>query len=389
MSISFWLDQKNKTRERECDFLIVGSGIAGLSLAYWLEQLHPTARILILERHTLGFGASSRNGGFVTCGSIEHFARLKERHGFELAIQIWKFSDQNRELLKEHIIQDQGATVQFSQPGIATLAHDAKQADRFNQTAHEMTNAGIAVAPLSGLDIQNQYHLNGYHSGILFQNDGQIHPALLLQQLHKKISAELIENEELFHFAEDGTAITPHYQIKPKHTFLTLNAYLSLIAPEFSQLVVPQRGQVLVTAPIALRLRGPAYLTHHLAYLRQLPGGELLLGGFRTTAAATEETFSDGITPEIQSPLQNYIHTHFGPTEITHRWSGTMGFTPDHQMIIGLHPTRPHLSLMAGCSGHGMGLSFHAAKVLAESYSGKAVPAHLDIRRFETVAHER
>ena len=70
------------------------------------------------------------------------------------------------------------------------------------------------------------------------------------------------------------------------------------------------------------------------------------------------------------------------PRTIAYQWSGIMGFTPDGHMIIGEAPDLPGVHLMAGCGGHGMGLSFHAAKVLVESLTGKRPPEHLDIRRF-------
>jgi gamma-glutamylputrescine oxidase len=38
--------------------------------------------------------------------------------------------------------------------------------------------------------------------------------------------------------------------------------------------------------------------------------------------------------------------------------------------------------LMAGCSGHGMGLSFNCARVMVENSFGALLPKHLDIKRF-------
>src|SRR5262245_45608128 len=52
----------------EADVAIVGAGYTGLWTAYYLRQRLPSARIVILEQHLAGFGASGRNGGW--CSSI-------------------------------------------------------------------------------------------------------------------------------------------------------------------------------------------------------------------------------------------------------------------------------------------------------------------------------
>ena len=59
-----------------------------------------------------------------------------------------------------------------------------------------------------------------------------------------------------------------------------------------------------------------------------------------------------------------------------------MGFTPDEQMIIGELPSHKDVYVMGGCSGHGMGLSFHAAKVMIQNSLGNPVPQNLSINRF-------
>src|SRR3989344_3294746 len=103
MSISYWLDQSAKAPKKQYDFVIVGGGIAGLSTAYWLQKENPKAKIALIEKNRIGFGASGRNAGFVTCGSLEHFMKLQTKFRLPKALEIWKFSEENRRLLVEHI----------------------------------------------------------------------------------------------------------------------------------------------------------------------------------------------------------------------------------------------------------------------------------------------
>ena len=57
MTISYWLDESANSK-KTFDIVIIGAGIAGLSTAYWLEKKDPQLKIAIIEKHSLGFGAS-------------------------------------------------------------------------------------------------------------------------------------------------------------------------------------------------------------------------------------------------------------------------------------------------------------------------------------------
>src|SRR5258708_17506133 len=62
----------------EADVCIVGAGYTGLWTAYYLKHADPGLRIVVLEASFAGFGASGRNGGWVTAalpGSRARYAR--------------------------------------------------------------------------------------------------------------------------------------------------------------------------------------------------------------------------------------------------------------------------------------------------------------------------
>src|SRR6185437_12863309 len=107
MSISYWLDRTGESARKNYDAIIIGAGISGLSAAYWLNREDPSLKIAILEKSRVCFGASGRNAGFITCGSVEHFNRMITKHGLERATEIWRFAEENLKPLKQEIIQDE------------------------------------------------------------------------------------------------------------------------------------------------------------------------------------------------------------------------------------------------------------------------------------------
>src|ERR1700753_3554502 len=84
--VSFWARNQCGSPPRRpslpgpltADVCIVGGGFTGLWTAYYLKQAQPTLRIVVLEAAFAGFGASGRNGGWLTSalpGSRERYAR--------------------------------------------------------------------------------------------------------------------------------------------------------------------------------------------------------------------------------------------------------------------------------------------------------------------------
>ncbi|KYG65395.1 oxidoreductase [Bdellovibrio bacteriovorus] len=390
MSISYWLDSATSSSPsaKVYDFVIVGAGIAGLSTAYWLQKENPTARIAIIEKHRLGFGASGRNAGFVTCGSTEHFIKLNEQFGLQKATEIWKFSEDNRKLLLEHIIEDKADELDFRHTGSCTVAPSSEHWLKYRMTAKLMQSAGIDVHEIGPTDLEKDFGVTGFEGGIQYTGDGYIHPVKLLQRLRNKIKADIHEGTEVFSVKDKGTTQvlrTDHGDFEAPRVIFTLNAYLPLVLKNFESLIKPGRGQILVTEPLPAFVRGPCYLTKHLCYFRQLPTGHLLIGGFRNLAIDVENTYSDETTSLIQTALFDFVKSHFKygkEAKIAYQWSGIMGFSPDGQMILGALPENKNIHIMAGCSGHGMGLSFNAAKTLVAGMHGTEIPSHLSISRF-------
>src|SRR5260221_9597211 len=66
----------------EADVCIVGAGYTGLWTAYYLKGARPDLRVVVLEAAFAGFGASGRNGGWVTAESIgdRKSTRLNSSH---------------------------------------------------------------------------------------------------------------------------------------------------------------------------------------------------------------------------------------------------------------------------------------------------------------------
>ena len=389
MSTSYWLDRSSRNDKKNYDVVIVGAGISGLSTAYWLNKEDPTLTIAIVEKSRLGFGASGRNAGFVTCGSVEHFNRLISKHGKDEAVEIWKFAETNLKLLQEHIIQGDGDSVEFAKRGAYSLAAQENEFTELKNVAKTMAELDIPVETYSAAEIQKNVGAVNFVGGIKYLDDAEVNPLLLLELMQNRIKADFFELTEAHSYEEtsQGTRIlkTDNGDFECSMIVYCLNGYSPTMHPYFADKIYPTRAQILMMEKAPPFMDGPCYANFYLDYFRQMPNGSLLIGGFRQLEKATEVGYSDHVTDVIQGALHEFVLTHL-PTlkdkKVSHRWGGIMGFSKDGQPMIGALPEDNQVYFAGGYTGHGIGLAFNTGKSLVDMMFGREVPKWLSARRF-------
>lgn len=126
----------------EADVAIVGAGYTGLWTAYYLKQAEPSLRIVILERVVAGFGASGRNGGWVS-GFFPGRPGVYERRGGRsgwLALQRAMF-DTVDEI--DRVITTHGIDADFVKHGQLELALNEAQAARLRERVRQRHDHGL------------------------------------------------------------------------------------------------------------------------------------------------------------------------------------------------------------------------------------------------------
>lgn len=388
MSVSYWNDRSAPT-PLTADVVIIGGGIAGLSSAYWISREDPSMKVVVVEKHEIGAGATGRNAGFVTCGSVEHFNRLVEKHGKDEALEIWRFSEENMRLLKEHVIQDAADELLFEHRGSFSLASTDTEFKELQNSAKLMESMNIKVETIDQAGIEKRLGAAGFVGGIKYVEDGSVHPIKMLHKLRTKLGANVTvcEHHEVFGIdsSGDGKRVrTNKGSIDCSLVVYATNGYSPLLNKFFDDKIFPTRGQILATAPVPRFMEGPCYANFVLDYFRQLPTGEMVIGGFRQLQKDVEKGYSDETSEVIQSALDKFLHDHIPSIRsapITHRWSGIMGFSVDGQPMVGALPTDDQLFFVGGFTAHGLGLAFNSGKVLADGLFGREIPKFISARR--------
>lgn len=380
MTVSHWRLAAHKPAELDCDLCIVGAGICGVSAA--IEAERRGLRTIILERHTLASGASSRNAGFLMRGAADHYADATRLYGRERAQHVWRFAEENIEHLREEGIE---SLPSYRRIPSVLLALSEAQVRALEEARRLLREDGFDVEWLSsGTD--SAWKSGAVLAALVNPHDASINPVDMLEHLAQRLKAPVRENEEVAEIREDGKGVsvrTARTLIRAQRVLLATNAYAALLAPSLANLVTPRRGQMLAIRGASLKLDASYYANHGSEYFRQTAGGDgtVVVGGCRTYFAEREVGYEDKTTGYVQGALEQFARRLLGTDwQVVTRWSGTMGFSPDGLPLIGPvpdfaapaspAPTSARVWFCGGFTGHGMSLGFKTARAAVRAMLG-------------------
>ena len=322
-----------------------------MSLLHHLEKRGIDA--VLVERHHLAAGASGRNAGFLLAGVADCYAEAVRLFGRSRARDIWSMTVENH---VEEIAAVAGQQVGHRRTGSAVLASGEREAAQLAESVQLLREDGFDYA-WDGTNLTNPI-------------DGEVTPSLLVgafaRQAPEGSVREGVEVTALEPGNSDVLVQAGDAECRAGCVILATNAYTPQLLPEVA--IQPRRAQMLASAPEASRLcELPTYSHFGYRYWRQLPSGEILVGGWRDTAYDLEVGYDERPTAAIQSHLEAQLRNMGANAEVTHRWAGTMGFTESGLPLVGPVNEMPNVYLCAGYNGHGMGFAFMSAKELVKS----------------------
>lgn len=328
-TVSYW--ERESFLEKR-NYIIVGSGIVGLTCALELKQLNPQASITILEKGFLPAGASTKNAGFTCFGSpsellddlnhlnAEDVFKLVENRVNGLAKLRRIVGDKNMDY-KEYGSYELFKDTELYHKCIDNLEYLNKQLKPiFNQNTFE-----IFTKPKDfGLAKQSLLIKNVF--------EGQLNTGLMMKNLISlatKAGVEILNGFTVANIAkinEGWKVLGKQSSIETKKLILCNNAFASKLIPELD--VKPARAQVLITKPIKnLKIKGCFHMDRGYYYFRNV-ADRVLLGGGRNLDFKAEETFEMRTSNKIQEHLKALLKTKILPNqefEIDGSWSGIMG----------------------------------------------------------------
>ena len=365
--LSFW----EKQTFVQYDFVVVGAGIMGCSVAFELREKYKDAKIILLERGIFPNGASTKNAGFMCFGSpteiLGDIKLLGEKKAYEI---IWQRFEGLKILTERLGNQKTGRTANGGYELIKENPLPKGVVDGLNEWLMPIFKA------LVFLDVSHNISRYGFQhiQQLLYcEMESQVDSGKMMLNYWKLLTdnnIQIITGADVKHI--QGNMLDVHNESNGSFTLaankiiLCTNAFINELVPDMP--VKPGRGQVILTNEIEnLPFEGSFHFDEGYYYFRNV-GKRVLFGGGRNIDFKTEETTAfepnEKIITDLTTKLRQIILPGI-PFEIEQQWQGIMGFSESKSPVI--MSLNEHTKYIMSCNGMGVALSPFVAKVAVTS----------------------
>ena len=395
--VSFWWHTRGLPPRRPslsggaaADVCIVGAGYTGLWTAYYLSRADPSLRIVVLEAAFAGFGASGRNGGWVTAalpGSRPGYAKSQQGVTGVRALE-QALRDTVDEVAR--VCKTENIDAGLVKGGTLTVATSAAQDARLRQHLDRdraWGDADTVVRYLGYEELTERIRVAGAVGALYSPDCARIQPADLVAGLADVVTAsgvDLYEGTPVTSI-EPGQAHTPSGSVRARYVLRCTEGFTARL-PGQRRRLLPMNSAMIVTGPLSdaawaeIGWAGCETLddeAHAYMYAQRTADGRIALGGRGVPYRFGSGVDDAGTTqPATIASLSRILRRKFPaavPAGIAHAWCGVLGVPRDWCAAVDLDPATG-LGWAGGYSGHGVAASNLAGRTLADLVRGVPSP---------------
>lgn len=366
------------------DVAIVGGGYTGVAAARKLAL--QGAKAVLLEARTLGWGASTRNGGIVHPGYKWGVPSLTKRYGADLARAIYGESIEAFGLVSG-LIRDNNIDAELRTSGWLELAWAPSHAADFPHEADGLNQVGLNARVIDRSDLRSEIGTDAYYGGLAIEPGGVLHPGKWfagLVGMAERAGADLHEVTPVLSIRRqaDGRFVveTSRGAILARDVLVATNGYADAAAPSIRRRIVPIGSYIIATEPLPADLAhelsptGRAYFDtkNFLAYWHVSADRRMIFGGRVSFLPTTTDR-----TARLLHRRMLEVHPQLAGYRVEFSWGGKVAMTFDRMPHIGRLDGMMHAT---GYSGTGVLMSTYLGTRAAEWLGGGAAPALSKLR---------
>jgi glycine/D-amino acid oxidase-like deaminating enzyme len=359
------------------DVAVIGGGFTGLSAARTIAKRG--ARVAVLEAESIGWGASSRNGGMVLTGLKLGADQLISMYGRDLARRMHAASIESIDCV-EQIIREEAIDCDFSRCGHLEVACKQKHFDDYARQAEVIArefNHHLLVVQRN--ELRAEIGSNIYYGGMVDEVSGGLNPARYVAGLGRaaiKAGAEVFEHTRVEGLqresrqGESGWKIgTARGALWAHEVFVGTSGYTGKATPALQKKLIPIGSFIITTQalPEALarelspRNRMIYDSKNYLYYYRLTPDRRMLFGGRAAFFPETDQTIRR--SAEILRRGMIAVYPQLRDAKVEYVWGGTLDFAfdimPHAGQIDGMY-------YAVGYAGHGVAMATYQGQKMAE-----------------------
>lgn len=390
--ISHWFDKMPSPRtslpgDRDADVCIVGAGFTGLWTAYYLKRADPSLRITILEARFAGFGASGRNGGWLSGmapGDRHAMARERGRD----AVVAWQ-----RALIESidevvDVAGREGIDAGILKGGTLQIARNPAQAERLADRLVEERSWGVSgYQELTTAEAAQRVRFSkvvaAYHS----PHCARIQPAALargLADVVEGLGVDVYEQSPVTEIAA-GRAITPRGTVRAPIVLRATEGFTAGLRG-LKRRWLPMNSSLIATEPIGAKVwdsigwdgrETVGDMAHGFFYAQRTVDDRIAIGGRSVPYRYASRTDVEGRVPqrtiEQLTAMLHDVLPQVRDVPIAHGWCGVLAVPRDWSAGVDLDRATG-LGWAGGYVGHGVTATNLAGRTLADLVLGEKTP---------------
>ena len=363
------------------DVAIVGGGLTGLWTAYYLKAAAPDLRIAILEKEFAGFGASGRNGGWLSAEPPGEPSRYAKTHGVDSVVRLQKeMFDAVDEVIR--VLELEGIDAQVRKDGLLHVATTPSQRVRLAKRMPSLRRYGWSERDLRWLDaaeLAERVKIAGAVGATYSPHCARIQPASLVRGLAavvERAGVAIYEGTEVTEVLP-SRVVTRQGRVRADFVIRALEGFTAGLKG-FKRTWLPMNSSMIVTEPLPARAwdeigwEGAELIgdeAHGFAYCQRTSDGRIALGGravpYRYGSRWDErgQTMS-GTFDQLRAQLAR-LFPSARAVGIEHAWAGVLGVPRDWCASVGLDRDSG-IGWAGGYVGHGVTSTNLAGRTLAD-----------------------
>ncbi|MDT0328865.1 NAD(P)/FAD-dependent oxidoreductase [Nocardiopsis lambiniae] len=410
-AVSFWFREIGLPERRDplpgsadYDVCVVGAGYTGLWTAYYLKKARPDLRVVVLEREFAGFGASGRNGGWLSAEFAGSRERYAESHGkgAMIALQRAMMSTVDEVI---SVAETEGIDADIVKGGMRLVATNAAQRERMVEDIEYLQEWGYWPDDIHLLpdDHGSPLAVHEAVASAYSPHAARVQPAKLVTGLARAVEAlgvtifegTAVEEIRPRQGAARPAVVTEHGTVYADHIVRATEGFTSTLRGQRREWL-PMNSSMIVTEPIPAEVwdkigwEGREVLgdtAHAYVYAQRTADDRIAIGGRGVPYRFGSAQDKDGVTqPQTIAELWRALTRMFpdvADVPVEHAWSGVLGVPRDWCPSVHMD-TGSGIGWAGGYVGSGVATSNLAGRTLRDLVLGRDT----ELTRLPWVGHQ-
>ena len=361
------------------DVVVVGGGYTGINAAR--ELARRGVAVTLLEAETLGFGASTRNGGIVHAGYKWGPRELIARYGDETGRALYRETLDGYQTVKR-LVADEAIDCDFREVGHLELAFAPSHVKELHHAQQSLAVMGVETTVVPRERIRTEIGSDAYFGALVVPDSGLLHPGRYFAglvaaadragaDLHERVRARAVRPQGDGRFVVE----TERGAILARDVFVATNGYTDGVAPTLRRRIIPIGSYIIASEPLPEALVGELspngrsfFDTKNFLYYWHVSADRRMVFGGRASFLPTSIEHTAAI---LHRGLLE-VHPQLAGYRIDFAWGGNVGFTVDRMPHVGRTPDG--VAYAMGCCGTGVALMTHLGTKAGEWLAGGEAP---------------